>query len=206
MYVLGFLWEDDDNENTQLVNKILSGDKTMKKSFVLITLFLSLTGLAVSGSLDLHVGAGYHASLFQNLSGLNNNFEYIVGDAKTMLLGVGVYAGAGYRFGRLLSVGGEFAPSLALSLAASGNFSFNYQARAYLKLTPIPEFTASVLAGIAGNIANRNGEQPSHLTAPVIGLRITAFFIYGEYATQLRVNDSLVIAKHELGLGFAFLK
>ncbi len=175
----------------------------MKKLIILTVLVAAVTGFAAAGGLVFQLGAGYHSSYIGDIPTQGN----VVDDVKSMPLGVGGYAGLGYGFGekKMLSLGAEFAPSWDFSLNPMGVSNFSYQGRGFLKFKPAGMLTATGFFGYGGNLINATSIDSFNSFNPVFGGRITLLFLYAEYAAVLS-SDWGGIAKHEIGLGFAFFK
>lgn len=175
----------------------------MKKLIILAVLIAAVTGLASAGGLAFQLGAGYHSSYIGELPNQGN----IVDSVTSMPLGIGGYVGLGWGFGenKVLSVGAEFAPSWDFSLNPTGVSNFGYQGRAFLKLKPANMFTFTGFFGYGGQLIAIKNMEDLNSANPVFGGRITLLFIYAEYAAVLQSNWS-TIAKHEIGIGFAFFK
>lgn len=175
----------------------------MKKLIILAVLIAAVTGLASAGGLAFQLGAGYHSSYIGELPTQNN----VVDSVTSMPLGIGGYVGLGWGFGekKLLSVGAEFAPSWDFSLNPTGVSNFGYQGRAFVKFKPAGMFTATGFFGYGGNLIAVKDLDNLNSANPVFGGRITLLFLYAEYAAVLQ-SDWSNIAKHEVGIGFAFFK
>lgn len=175
----------------------------MKKMIILAVLCAAVTGFAAAGGLVFQLGAGYHSSYIGDIPTQGN----VIDTVTSMPLGIGGYVGLGYGFGesKLLSIGAEFAPSWDFSLDPAGVSNFNYQGRAFLKIKPAGMFTATGFFGYGGNLISATDLNSFNSFNPVIGGRITLLFLYAEYAAVLR-SDWSGLAKHEIGLGFAFFK
>ncbi len=175
----------------------------MKKLIVLAVLAAAVTGFAAAGGLVFQLGAGYHSSYIGDIPTQGT----IVDDVKSMPLGIGGYVGLGYGFGekKRLSLGAEFAPSWDFSLSPTGVSNFSYQGRGFLKFKPAGMFTATGFFGYGGNLISATSIDSFNSFNPVFGGRITLLFLYAEYAAVMN-SDWGGIAKHEVGLGFAFFK
>lgn len=181
----------------------------MRRAALLIVLSVVAAGFTAAAGLDFHLGAGYHSSYIGNSPPAN--FKAGTETVKAMPLGIGGYVGIGYGFGagKLISIGAEFAPSWDFSFDPLGPTNFGFQGRAYAKLKPLKLLSAAVFGGFAGNLTGSGPEDPaSFVGSPVLGVRVTVFFIYAEYAAvlpNLKSGDTGV-AEHEIGVGFAILK
>ena len=175
----------------------------MKKLIILVVLCAVVTGFAAAGGLVFQLGAGYHSSYVGDIPEQGN----IIDEVKAMPLGVGGYAGLGYGFGdkKMLSIGAEFAPSWDFSLSPMGVSNFTYQGRGFVKFKPAGMLTATGFFGYAGYLINAKDLDSFTSFNPVFGARITVLFLYAEYAAVL-TSDWDNLAKHEIGLGFAFFK
>ncbi len=173
----------------------------MKKFIALAILCAVVTGFAAAGGLTFHGGAGYHSSYFSSKIAVPK-------DIKALPLGVGVYAGLGYAFGddEKFSLGGEFAPNWDFSVDPFGLSNFCYQARVFAKLKFMDDLTIAAFGGYAGNqFFGANWQAWQDNASWAVGARLTAFFIYAEYAAIL--NDQVNgITKNEIGLGVAIFK
>ncbi|MCD6343578.1 MAG: hypothetical protein J7L76_07320 [Spirochaetaceae bacterium] len=176
----------------------------MKKLIILTVLVAAVTGFAAAGGLVFQLGAGYHSSYIGELP---SDIDAEIADLKSLPLGVGGYVGLGYGFGekKMLSLGAEFAPSWDFSLNPTGVSNFSYQGRGFLKFKPAGMLTATGFFGYGGNLINASSIDSFNSFNPVFGGRITLLFLYAEYAAVLS-SDWNDVAKHEIGLGFAFFK
>ena len=176
----------------------------MRKLIILAVLIAAVTGFAAAGGLVFQLGAGYHSAYVGELP---SDIDAGLADLKSMPLGVGGYVGVGYGFGdkKTFSLGAEFAPSWDFSLNPMGVSNFGYQGRAFVKFKPAKLFTATGFFGYGGNLISSTSFDSLNTFNPVIGGRITVLFLYAEYAAVMS-EDWSRLAKHEIGLGFAFFK
>ena len=177
----------------------------MKKMIILLVLAAAVTGFASAGGLVFHLGAGYQSSYIGELP---SDVDAGMATLKSMPLGVGGYAGVGFGFGekKMISLGAEFAPSWTMSFNPIGLSNFGYQVRGFLKFKPAKIITLTGFGGYAGN-SFTGGDLDTMISAgnAVFGARITALFIYAEYAVEMPWDLSAVY-KHDIGIGFAFFK
>lgn len=179
----------------------------MKKFITLIALLMIAATMSFAGGFDLHLGFGYHSSYVGSIPG---SFGDGAEEVKAMPLGIGGYLGLGYGFGdkKIVNIGVELAPSWDFALLPPGVSNFAFQGRTYLKIKPIELLTLTAFGGFQGNLSG-NFEDPASFTGyPVLGARISVFFIYAEYTAVLPglVSGDTGIAKHEIGVGLALLR
>jgi hypothetical protein len=174
----------------------------MKKMIVLVVLCAAVTGFAVAGGLDFHLGAGYHSSYIGSL----DTDDLTLQTLESMPLGIGGYVGLGWGFGekKRFAAGAEFAPSWDFSFNPMGISNFAYEARAYAKFEPGRFFTLAGFGGYSGNLVTGLDEIISSPNV-VFGARMTLTFLYVEYSAVMR-QDWAGIARHGIGAGFAFFK
>ena len=173
----------------------------MKKLIVLTVLALAVTGFAAAGGLVFQLGAGYHSSYYSQDLAIPST------DPTAYPLGIGGYAGVGYGFGekKMLSVGGEFAPSWDLSISPEVTVdNFAYQARGFVKFKPAGLLTVTGFGGYAGNAMPDSLNFDANNWA--FGARVTVLFLYAEYSAIVANDFSGGIARNEIGLGFAIFK
>lgn len=160
-------------------------------------LVVAFTGFAAAGGIVFQVGAGYHSSYYGDI---------LSPEVSSMPLGVGGYAGVGYGFGekKMFSLGAEFAPSWDFSVSPFGVSNFAYQVRGFLKFKPAGLLTVTGFGGYVGNAFPTDWGFSNNNWA--FGGRVTLLFLYAEYSAVFNNQLTGGIAKHEIGLGFAFFK
>ena len=177
-------------------------DQTFKKSILLLVVLLSLT-VTVSAeedpcadlkkpkkvsSFDYHIGGGYSAIILEE----GANFP----------LGFSAYAGVGYRFNRVFSIGAEYEFEYAKTFDsrtedahAIGNLP-----KAYLKfrLADIFAVTTTLGAGLykyEDKVPDADDISIDY-NSFMLGLRATVFIVYA----QVNLTSDLI----QLGAGVAF--
>ena len=179
----------------------------MKKHILTFLFMLIAAGFSFGGGLDIHLGAGYHSAYAGTVP---MAFGPAASEVSSMPLGIGAYIGLGYGFGngKRVNMGVEFAPSWDFALSPPGVSNFAFQGRFYFKLKPIALLTLTVFGGFQGNLAGDFSNPASFTGNPLLGARITLFFLYAEYAAVLpRLSSGDIgIAKHEIGIGVALLR
>jgi len=176
----------------------------MKKLILLGIIGILVTGIAAAGGLTFQLGAGYHSSYVGEVP---SDGEDIVKELKNMPLGIGGYVGLGWGFGekKALGLGLEFAPSWDFMLQDPYISNFAYQGRLFLKWKPMKIFTLTGFFGYGGNTLNAKDFENVNNFNPLFGGRVTVLFLYAEYAAVFRPDWSQ-LAKHEIGIGFAFFR
>ena len=140
-------------------------------------------------SFDYHFGGGYSAIFLQN----DVNFP----------LGFMVYAGLGYRFNRVFSVGAEYEFEYAKTFDSrvKDAYALGNLPKAYLKfkVADIFAFTTTLGAGLYGyefiRVAD-SAEYSDDYNSFMLGLRATLFFAYA----QVNITNDFV----QMGAGFSF--